>query len=43
MYTHSFDTDDRFKTHPIGSNTRTLTYDAAGKLATTIKSAKTHT
>ena len=43
MYTRSFDSDDRLKTHRIVSDTRTLTCDAAGKLATTVKSAKTHT
>ena len=29
MYTRSFDADGQLKTHPVGSDTRTLTYDAA--------------
>ncbi len=49
MYTLSFDSDGRLKTHRIGSgsDTRTLTYDAAGNpagnLPTTVNNAKTHT
>jgi YD repeat-containing protein len=59
VYTRSFDSEGRLKTHRVGSDTRTLTYDAAGnpandgattftwnaagKLATTINNAKTHT
>jgi YD repeat-containing protein len=43
MYTRNFDIDGRLKTHRVGNDTRTLTCNAAGKLATTVKSAKTHT
>ena len=32
MYTRSFDTDGQLKTHPIGSDIRTLTCDAASRI-----------
>lgn len=34
-YTRSFDLDGRLKTHPLGGNTRTLTYDAASRITNT--------
>ncbi|MDP3222486.1 MAG: RHS repeat-associated core domain-containing protein, partial [Rubrivivax sp.] len=34
-YTRSFDTDGRLKTHRVGSDTRTLTYDAASRITQT--------
>ncbi|MBP6076795.1 MAG: RHS repeat protein, partial [Nitrosomonas sp.] len=34
-YTRSFDSDGRLKTHPIGGDTRTLTYDAASHITNT--------
>jgi len=35
MYTSNFDSDGRLKTHPVGSDTRTLTYDAASRVTQT--------
>ncbi len=35
MYTRSFDSDGRLKTHRVGSDTRTLTYDAASRITQT--------
>ena len=35
MYTSSFDADGRLKTHPVGNDTRTLTYDAASRITNT--------
>ena len=35
-YTRSFDADGRLKTHRVGSDTRTLTYDAASRITQTI-------
>lgn len=35
MYTRSFDADGRLKTHCVGSDTRTLTYDAASRITQT--------
>ncbi|MBK6957193.1 MAG: hypothetical protein IPH22_01275 [Nitrosomonas sp.] len=35
MHTRSFDTDGRLKTHRVGSDTRTLTYDAASRITQT--------
>ena len=35
MYTRSFDSEGRLKTHRIGSDTRTLTYDAASRITQT--------
>jgi len=34
-YTRSFDLDGRLKTHPIGGDTRTITYDAASRITNT--------
>lgn len=34
-YTRSFDSDGRLKTHRVGSDTRTLTYDAASRITNT--------
>ena len=34
-YTRSFDSDGRLRTHPVGSDTRTLTYDAASRITNT--------
>ncbi len=34
-YVRSFDLDGRFKTHRVGSDTRTLTYDAASRITQT--------
>jgi RHS repeat-associated protein len=37
-YTRGFDLDGRLKTHPVGSDTRTLTYDAANRITQTTDS-----
>ncbi|GKS69654.1 type IV secretion protein Rhs [Nitrosomonas sp. PY1] len=34
-YTRTFDTDGRLKTHPVGGDTRTLTYDLASRITQT--------
>ena len=34
-YTRSFDLDGRLQSHPMGSDTRTLTYDAASRITST--------
>ncbi len=35
MYARSFGSDSRLKTHPVGSDTRTLTYDTASRITQT--------
>jgi len=35
MYTSNFDSDSQLKTHRVGSDTRTLTYDAASRITQT--------
>ena len=35
MYARSFGSDSRLKTHGVGSDTRTLTYDAASRITNT--------